>query len=171
MGVPTFDQWLRLSEKERAHEVARLNGYDGVGAALIEHIAERFREEFGHLPGIQIDGPGIPQGGGWVIAVTHDFIFDRRWLPSYYLGVPVKASCRPPLPAEFANQQYPAGYVWTPPNFERFVDRCAHEIRERLGSPNMSREEMLHALIGMPFDKFVAQCRAWVSQGTIPPFE
>lgn len=171
IAVPTFDQWLSLSEKEREHEIAQLNIYDGEGAALLERISERFREASGLLTNVQVDGPGIPQGGGWVIAVTHDFIFDRRRLPSRYLGVPVKAGIRPPLPVEFANQEWPTGYAWSPLNYERFVDRCAHDIRKQLGSPAMSREEMLQELIGMPFEEFVAQCQKCVSRGTIPPFE
>src|SRR6187551_654533 len=159
MAVPTIDEWLCLSESERERVVDQLNGYDGEGDELIRQIANRFRQEFGHLPGISIDGPGIPHGGGWAIGVTHDVIFDRRWLPRRYLGVHVRPGIRLPLPKEFANQQYPTGYAWSPPNFERFVDRCADEIRRRLGSPNMSRDEMLHALVGMPFEKFVAHCR------------
>jgi hypothetical protein len=81
MAVPTFDEWLRLSESERERVVDQLSGYDGVGDDLIGQVANRFREEFGHLPGISIDGPGIPHGGGWAIGVTHDVIFDRRWSP------------------------------------------------------------------------------------------
>jgi hypothetical protein len=29
----------------------------------------------------------------------------------------------------------------------------------------------LHALVGMPFDDFVAHCRESVKKGLIPPFE
>jgi hypothetical protein len=65
----------------------------------------------------------------------------------------------------------PDGYAWSPPNFERFVDRCANEIRQRLSNPTMSRAEMLHALIGTPFEEFVAHCRESVKKGFIPPFE
>lgn len=54
-------------------------------------------------------------------------------LPQRYLAIEVRASIRPPLPPEFQGQEYPHGYVWSPPNYERFVDRCAMEIRQRLG--------------------------------------
>ena len=115
--------------------------------------------------------PGIYHGGEWVIDVRYPFIFDRRTLPEHHLGVRLHKLSQPPLPPEFANQHYPDGYVWSPPNFERFVDRCANEIRQRLGKPTMSRAEMLHALVGTPFEEFVARCREWVKKGSIPPFE
>jgi hypothetical protein len=171
MTVPTFEEWLNLTEDERERQMGQLNGYDGVGEALMTRIVECFREEFGHLPGIAVGGPSTPQGGGWAIDVFHDMIFDRRWLPHRYLGVAVRPGPRPPLPTEFSGQQYPTGYAWSPPNYERFVDRCGDEIRERLGKPNMSRHEMLHALIGRPFEEHVARCREGVAAGFIPPFE
>ena len=50
MAVPTFDAWLRLSESERVRAVDQLNGYDGEGEDLMRRIADRFSEDFGHLP-------------------------------------------------------------------------------------------------------------------------
>lgn len=35
----------------------------------------------------------------------------------------------------------------------------------------MTREEMLHAIVGRPFEEHVAQCRRAVKEGSIPPFE
>jgi hypothetical protein len=118
-----------------------------------------------------VDGAGSPHGGGWEIDVTHDVIFDRRWIPGHYLGFSVHSRVQGPLPPEFANQDRPHGYAWSPPNFERFVDRCSNEIRQRLGNPTMSRNEMLDALVGRPFEEFVALCRESVKKGFIPPFE
>jgi hypothetical protein len=80
-------------------------------------------------------------------------IFDRPWLPHRYLGVAIRPGPRLPLPEEFSGQHHPTGYAWSPPNFEQFADRCGNEIRERLGNPSMSRDEMLHALVRMPFEK------------------
>jgi len=170
MATPSLSEWLALSEDERARRLAAFDAYAGEGEDLLEQIADRFREEFGRLPDVAIDGPGIYHGGSWVIGVTHPFIFDRRLLPARYLGVEVRAGPRLPLPPEFEGQTYPA-YVWSPPNFERFVDRCAAEIRVRLGDPNMTREAMLHALIGRPFDEHLSNCRRWVKEGVIPAFE
>ncbi|MGB6041661.1 MAG: hypothetical protein WBF93_00775 [Pirellulales bacterium] len=39
-------------------------------------------------------------------------------------------------------------------------------IREALGNDSMSREEMLHALIGMPFKDWVDKCREFGDQYT-----
>ena len=152
MGVPSLEEWLTLPEAEQEHLADRLSAYDGEGETLIQQIADRFRNEFGHLPGLTVDGPGIPHGGGWVVSASHDLVFDRRWLPNRYFGVTVKCAIRPPLPKEFEGQSFPNAYVWAPPNFERFVDRCGDEIRRRLGNQRMRRAEMLNAFIGRTFD-------------------
>ena len=101
-----------------------------------------------------------------MIGAVHPVIFDRRILPPTYLGMVVHGSTKHPLPVEFKS-----GYSWSPRNFSRFVDRCGDEVRRELGNPNMSREDMLHALIGEPYEEFVARCREWVAEGRIPPFE
>jgi hypothetical protein len=171
MEVPSLEEWLDLPEAERIRRAGALNPYAGEGVDLIRQVADRFRVEFGHLRGLEITGPGLYHGGSWVIGASHPLIFDRRRLPEYYLGVDVRASVRPPLPPEFQGQEYPHGYIWSPPNYERFVDRCADEIRERLAQPDMTRDEMLSALVGRPFGQHVAQCRQSVKEGKIPPFE
>jgi hypothetical protein len=170
MSEPLLTDWTMLDEEERVQRVAKFNPYTGEGEDLIRQIVVRFRDEFGHLPGLEIDH-GIYHGGDWVIGVSRPFIFDRRLLPNTYLGVGVRTTARPPLPQEFQGQKYPQGYVWSPPNYERFVDRCANEIRERLGNPTMTRTEMLNALVGRPFEEHLAACRRWVKEGKIPPFE
>jgi hypothetical protein len=38
-------------------------------------------------------------------------------------------------------------------------------------SRDISRDEMLSALVGLPFAEFVEHCRAGVREGTIEPFE
>jgi len=171
MEMPSLTEWIELPDDERVRRVAKLNPYAGEGEELIRQIADRFRGEFGHLPGLDISGHGIYHGGSWVIGASHPLVFDRRRLPSRYLGVDVRASIQLPLPPEFQGHEYPHGYVWSPPNYERFVDRCADEIRERLGDPDMTREQMLHVIVGRPFDEHVSECRRWVKEGAIPPFE
>jgi hypothetical protein len=153
MKMPSLEEWLELTEPERARRVAELNAYEGEGETLLQQATARFREEFGSLRGLAISGLGVHHGGSWVIGVSHPLIFDRRRVPTYYLGLPVNATVSQPLPEEFQ------GYAWAPENYERFVDRCSHEIRRELGRPEMSREEMLHALIGVPFEEHVANCR------------
>jgi hypothetical protein len=167
----TLPEWLGLSDLERARWLSALNAYGGEGAELIGAIGDRFREEYGHLEGLEVLGPGVFHGGTWVIGATHPFVFDRRRLPHQYLGIDIRASVRHPLPPEFDEQRFPDAYVWAPPNFEKFVDRCFHEIREALRDPDMTRAEMLHALIGMPFEEHLAHCRRSVREGRIPPFE
>jgi hypothetical protein len=168
---PSLTDWLTLSSAERIKWLSRWNPYAGEGGELIKAVSDRFRAEFGHLPGLEVSGPGVYHGGSWVIAASHPFVFDRRKLPNQFLGVDVHASLRHPMPPEFEGQQYPEAYVWAAPNFERFVDRCGEEIRRQLSDPHMTRAEMLHALIGRPFDEHLADCRRWVSEGKIPPFE
>jgi len=105
MALPTLSGWMELSDDERARVLSSLNAYAGEGDTLIKQIADRFRDEFGHLDGLDVGGHGIYHGGSWVIAASHPFVFDRRALPGRYLGVEVRASVRPPLPAEFQNQE------------------------------------------------------------------
>jgi len=171
MTLPTIDEWLELSERERVQRVAALNAYAGEGEELLRIAVDRFRKDFGHLKGLKISGPGVYHGGSWVIGASHPFVFDKRLLPPTYLGMTVHQSTSHPLPVEFQNQERPRGYVWSPPNFSQFVDRCGEEVRRELGNPAMTREEMLHALIGEPYEEFVARCRGWVAEGKIPAFE
>ena len=171
MALPSLDAWIELPEDERTRRMAAFNAYVGEGAELVSQISARLREQLKHLREVAVDDGGIYHGGSWTIGVSHPFIFDRRLIPERYLGVEVRAGARSPLPPEFEGQARPNGYVWSPPNFERFVDRCASEIGQRLGQPNMTREEMLHALIGRPFEEHVSICRRSVTEGVIPPFE
>jgi len=166
MTLPTISDWLKFSEQERVQRVAALNPYAREGEELLGGVVERFRKDFGHLKGLKISGPGVYHGGSWVIGAVHALVFDRRVLPPTYLGMCVHQTTSHPLPVEFQS-----GYVWSPRNFSRFVDRCGDEVRRELGNPAMTREEMLHALIGEPYEEFVARCRGWVAEGKIRPFE
>jgi hypothetical protein len=171
INVPDLESWKGLTSQEQH---TRIFDYSEREEArpLVQSIVDDFRRAHGHVEGLVIrDQPGSYHGGEWVIDVTYPFIFDRRSLPRQHLGVRVHAGPQLPLPPEFENQNPPDGYAWSPPNFERFVDRCANEIRQRLGNPTMSRAEMLDALVGMPFEEFVAHCRESVRKGSIPPFE
>jgi hypothetical protein len=169
--VPTLAEWLKLSDHERAEEKERWNPYGGEGFGLVEEITSDFRAKYGHLRGLHIEGPGVYHGGQWVIGLRVPFVFDRRALPAAHLGIMVHASFTGELPREFADGTRQHSYVWAPPHYEAFVDRAAGEIRAQLGIADMSRDDMLSALVGMPFSQFVELCRASVRDGRLEPFE
>src|SRR5690349_14615899 len=169
--VPTFEEWKALPESHRARIQAGWNTYGGEGADIVAKAADDFRAEFGHLPGLSVSGPGIYHGGSWVIAASHPFVFDRRKIPASHLGIEVHASIGPELPPEFEASTRKYDYVWAPPHYEAFVGNNANQIRQTLRDPSMSRDEMLSALVGRPFDEFVQFCRESVSAGRIEPFE
>ena len=169
--VPTFEEWKALPESHRARIQAGWNTYGGEGADIAAKAADDFRAKFGHLPGLSVAGPGIYHGGSWVIAASHPFVFDRRTISASHLGIEVHASIGPELPPEFEASTRKYDYVWAPPHYEAFVDNNANQIRETLRDPSMSRDEMLSALVGRPFDEFVRFCRESVSAGRIEPFE
>ena len=171
MTVPTFSQWLALSEQERFDQLSHW-AYREEARSLMERIAEDFRANYRHLNGLGVNGVGIHHGGTWVIDVNVPFVFDRRQVPSAHLGIYVHCTIRPDdLPPEFREGTRRHVYIWAPPHYEQFVDRCGHDIGSKLGQPAMTREEMLSALVGMPFDAFVGHCRTQVAKGLLAPFE
>lgn len=169
--VPDLETWKQLSTQERC-DLQSTYSYREEALPLMRAIVDEFRQKHEHIVGIDItDGPAIHHGGTWVISVRHPFIFDRRKLPSEYLGVYVSTGIEGPLPPEFTGQRLPDTYVWAPTNYERFVDRCGDEIRQAWGQPDMTRTEILDALIGRPFEQHLKHCREQVRLGKLPPFE
>jgi|SRR5688572_17476512 len=169
--VPTFEEWTALPDADRARIQVGWNAYAGEGGEIVMKAADDFRATFGHLPGLSVFGPGVYHGGSWVIAASHPFVFDRRTIPASHLGIRVHASIGPELPREFEASTRKYKYVWAPPHYEAFVDNNAAQIRQILGDARMSRDEMLSALVGRPFDEFVLSCREHVSADRIEPFE
>ena len=155
-SVPTLKEWKSMSESERNKMFESWSPNSDDGQPLLSQITEEFRREYGHLHGLRIDGVGNCHGS-IVLGVTFQLIFDRRLLPNSYLGVPVYGLVAD-VPKDF--KQFKK-YIWAPENYEYFVDHHADEIRKELGNPDMSRDEMLHALCGMEFDKWVEICRSW----------
>jgi hypothetical protein len=98
----------------------------------------------------------------WIIGLRHPLVFDRRSLPSNFLGLRVHASVSD-IPPDFLVF---ASYVWAPENYEHLVDAHADEVRRMLGDVGLSRKEALHALCGMPFEDWVDKCRSWGSNYT-----
>jgi hypothetical protein len=137
---------------------------------LVERVCADFREKYGSIPNLEIGGPGVYHGGTWVISVRHPFVFDRRRVPSYHLGIQIRTWSGADLPTEFRDGTRRHDYVWAPPHYEQFVDRCAQDIRTQLGRPDMSRYEILSALVGRPFDDFVDSCKNSVREGKIASF-
>jgi len=153
---PSLEEWKALSEEERHRIVGTWNPYTDDGEPLLHEIEREFRRDYGHLKGLAVHGIGNCHGG-LVIGATRKLVFDCRKLPRDYLGLPVYCTVTD-IPEDF---QVFGKYIWAPENYERLVDNHTAEIREELGELNMSREEMLHALCGMEFDKWVEICRGW----------
>ncbi len=156
----TLDDWLALSDEERGKITRQWSPYDTSGnETLLDGIVEEFRKAH---PNLNIEGLGNVHGS-LELVVTHPFVFDRRLIPSSFLGLAVRDTLSSPLPEDF---EVFSGYVWAPENYANFVDGHAEEIRITLHDPDMTRAEMLHALIGMPFKDWVEQCRKLGSRYT-----
>ena len=160
-AVPTWLEWLALTDPERREIQSRWNAYGGEGHELVSAVAADFKAKYGDLPGVVVNGPGVYHGGDWVIGVTHPFVFDHRTVPDHHLGIQIRRSHSEPLPPEFRGGIRQHEYVWAPAHYEQFVDRAADEIRAMLGRPDMGREEMLSALTGIPFREFEALYQDW----------
>ena len=149
----TLDDWIALSDEERGRIAREWSPYDTSGIdTLLKGIAEEFRKAH---PNLNFEGLGNVHGS-LELVVTHPFVFDKRLIPSSFLGLAVKTSLSSPLPDDF---EVFSGYIWAPENYTNFVDTHTEEVRSALGNPEMTRAEMLHALIGIPFEDWVEQCR------------
>lgn len=142
-----------MSDEERAKITRDWSPYDTSGIdTLLKDIVAEFRKAH---PRLNVKGPGNIHGS-LELVVTHPFVFDKRLIPSSFLGLAVRTSLSSPLPDDF---EVFSGYVWAPENYANFVDRHTEDVRSALGNPDMTRAEILHALIGMPFEDWVEQCR------------
>ena len=148
-----LDNWIELSDDERGRIARAWSPYDSSGIdTLLTGIAEEFRKAH---PNLSFEGLGNVHGSPELV-VTHPFVFDKRLIPNSFLGLAVRTSLSSPLPNDF---EVFSGYIWAPENYANFVDTHTEDIRSALGIPDMTRAEMLHALIGMPFEDWVEQCR------------
>ena len=149
----TLDDWIALSEEERGRIAREWSPHDTSGIdPLLSGIVDEFRKAH---PNLNIEGLGNVHGS-LELVVTQPFVFDKRLIPISFLGLGVRASLSSPLPDDF---EVFSGYIWSPENYANFVDSHVEEIRSALSNPDMTRAEMLHALIGMPFEDWVEQCR------------
>jgi hypothetical protein len=150
----TFQEWKNLTAKEQGDIVRAWSPYNTQDIqTLLDEIIAAFRTEY---PGLSIRGYGNVHGC-LMLAVDRPFIFDKRKFPDVFMGIPIRYSIAD-LPDGF--KLYPR-YVWAPENYLAFVDSHMHEIGLKLQDPAMSREEMLDALVGMPFDRWIEQCQKW----------
>lgn len=144
-----------------------------------EQILNSFRSQYGYLKklGLKIESIATLMDDYKVISVSHPFIFDNRLLPKEFKGIDVRAGVNETdLPIEFqiddkSPRWYTKEYRWAPERYEIFVDRCFDEIREKLGSPNMTRNEMLDALCFGNFEEHKNKCIAREKEGKIPAWK
>lgn len=149
----TIDEWIAMSDKERRRIAREWSPYDtDSNDQLLRGIVDEFRNRH---PRLQFRGLGNVHGS-LELVVERPFIFDKRLIPISFLGLQVRSTLSESIPDEF---KLLSDYVWAPENYANFVDTQAGKIRRALGNPDMDREEMLYALIGMPFEEWVEQCR------------
>ena len=105
-----------------------------------------------------------------VIMISKPFLFDNRQLPKSYEGLDIKAKIEGGLPEEFKIEKDATkkDYLWAPKKFEKFVDRCADDIKKQFGNPNMSRSEMLDALAFGSFEDHKKKTLNLIKEGKIP---
>jgi len=127
--------------------------------------------------GLKVNGLTMvdPKKKKHVINVSKPFIFDNRALPKKYEGLEIKSQIQGELPEEFKidrnNPEWSKQeYIWAPERFEKFVDRCAEEIRTKLNNPSMSREEMLDALCFGNFEEHRQKSEQLIKEGKLPAY-
>lgn len=134
-------------------------------------IISAFTSRYEHLKkdGLKIQGIASLIGGIDAISVSTPFIFDNRLIPQEFMGLKVrKGISEDDLPEEFKNIDNEKEYIWAYQRFESFVDNNCDLIRRRLGSDQMSREEMLDAICFGDFMAHKTQCIKWEMEGAIP---
>jgi hypothetical protein len=110
-----------------------------------------------------------------VIAGSRPFVFDAGKIPLTFEGYDVRINPTEPFPKEFDVEENIYGnvdeYIWAPERFEKFVDRCADEIRKELGNLSMTRAEMLDALIGGSFREHKQRILEAVAKDELPAYK
>jgi len=145
----------------------------------VEYILERFISKYGHLTkkGLKIIGLAEIDSEKRikVIVISKPFVFDSRQIPDKFEGLKIRRQVHGKLPTEFIIRRPSADgtkldFIWAPERFEKFVDRKIDNIRERLGDPNMSREEVLDALCFGDFKAHTKKVEQWIKDGIVPPY-
>lgn len=139
-------------------------------------ILKSFETKYGSLKkkGLRIEGLSMidPKRKKHVIMISKPFLFDNRQLPKTYEGLDIKSKIEGNLPEEFKVEKSAVkkDYLWAPSKFEKFVDRCAEDIKKQFGNPNMSRSEMLDALAFGSFEDHKKKTLNLIKEGKIPAF-
>jgi len=137
-------------------------------------ILKSFESKFGSLKkkGLRIEGLTMidPKRKKHVINISKPFLFDNRLLPKTYEGLDIKSKIEGGLPEEFKmdRESLTKEYLWAPIKFEKYVDRCAEDIKKQFGNPNMSRNEMLDALAFGSFEDHKLKTLNLIKEGKIP---
>jgi hypothetical protein len=143
-------------------------------------ILKKFEDQYSCLKksGLQVEGLILidPKKKKHVISISKPFIFDNRKLPKKFEGLEIKSKIQGDLPEEFKiNRQdmdwQKKEFVWSPERFEKFVDRCSSDIRKKLNSPEMTREEMLDAICFGSFKEHTEKCDQMIKEGKIPVYK
>lgn len=136
-------------------------------------VLERFGKKYAHLKakGLRVDGLAeIDSVRKYkVIKVSKPFIFDNREIPDKFEGIKLQKRISGELPDEFRSNE--ETFIWSPDKYEKFVDRCADQIKASLGEEEMTRAEMLDAVCGGNFDAHVTKVTQWAKEGKIPPLK
>lgn len=134
-------------------------------------VLDRFTRKYSHLQkkGLKVEGLAeIDSVRKYkVIKISKPFVFDNREVPHKFEGIKLQKRISGDLPEEFKTEK--ERFIWAPDRYEKFVDRCADEIRVALGDEELSREEMLDAVCGGDFEAHKEKCQLWVKEGRIPP--
>ena len=142
-------------------------------------ILKNFETKFSALKkkGMKVNGISMidPKKKKHVINISRPFIFDNRLMPKRYEGLDVKGKIEGELPTEFTvDRSVPDWqkhqYIWAPERFEKFIDRCAEEVKAKLGNPNMMREEMLDALCFGNFNEHKKKVAGLIKEGKLPAY-
>jgi hypothetical protein len=148
-----FAQWKALAEPEQRTIASRWSPYDTSDIdPLLSELVAAFRQAY---PQFDVRGLGNVHGS-LMLVVMRPFVCDRRGEPERFLGLSIRYTLSEPVPPGFERRNE---YVWAPENYLHYVDHNTAAIREALGDSTMDREEMLSALVGMPFDEWIEQCR------------
>lgn len=85
-NIPSFQAWLKLSDKERARIQHSWNPYAGEGEPIVKAAYRRFKKKFGGSRDMANISYGVYHGGDWVISVTLKVGY-RVAIPKMFLGI------------------------------------------------------------------------------------
>jgi hypothetical protein len=137
-----------------------------------DYIITEFKKQYGYLEkfGLEINGIGDLMDEP-LISISTPFIFDRRKLPSTFMGLSLRDGTKEEeLPVEFQNIKRGKEYIWAYQRFEDFVDKHSEEIQKKLET-YLTRDEMLDALCFGNFKIHKESCIKWEKEGKIPKWE